>query len=67
MAWVRQIFSSYLFPIRLNDSSPHRRTCKQIVVQGILAIQEGLNPRLVEEKLSIYLAEHSAASQEQTP
>jgi chemotaxis protein MotA len=44
----------------------HGRTCKEIVVQGILAIQEGLNPRLVEEKLSIYLAEHSHTGQEQT-
>jgi chemotaxis protein MotA len=44
----------------------HARTCKEIVVQGILAIQEGLNPRLVEEKLRIYLAEHQTSAQEQT-
>jgi chemotaxis protein MotA len=41
----------------------HARICKEIIVQGIIAIQEGLNPRLVEEKLRIYLAEHHTASQ----
>jgi len=45
----------------------HARTCKEIIVQGILAIQEGLNPRLVEEKLRIYLAEHRAKSRGQAP
>jgi chemotaxis protein MotA len=45
----------------------HTRTCKEIIVQGILAIQEGLNPRLVEEKLRIYLGEHQTLSQEQAP
>jgi chemotaxis protein MotA len=41
------------------------RTCKEIIVQGILAIQEGLNPRLVEEKLRIYLNERQATAQDQ--
>jgi chemotaxis protein MotA len=45
----------------------HTRTCKEIIVQGILAIQEGLNPRLVEETLRIYLAEHRTLGQDQAP
>jgi chemotaxis protein MotA len=45
----------------------HARTCKEIIVQGILAIQEGLNPRLVEEKLRIYLSEQQTTGQEHAP
>lgn len=40
------------------------RVCKEIIIQGVLAIQEGLNPRLVEEKLRVYLAEAPAAREE---
>jgi len=40
------------------------RVCKELIIQGVLAIQEGLNPRLVEEKLRVYLAETPAAREE---
>ena len=50
---------------KLKRRHAHTRTCKEIIVQGILSIQEGLNPRLVEEKLRIYLDEPQATSQDQ--
>lgn len=43
------------------------RLCKEIIIQGVLAIQEGLNPRLVEDKLRIYLAERPVENQERAP
>ena len=36
------------------------RLCKEIIIQGVMAIQEGLNPRLIEDKLRIYVGEEAA-------
>ncbi len=34
---------------------------KTLIAEGVLSIQEGLNPRVLEEKLRAYLGEHGAA------
>lgn len=43
------------------------RLCKEVIIQGVLAVQEGLNPRLLEEKLQMYVTEQQPVSQEQAP
>ncbi|MBI3329612.1 MAG: flagellar motor protein [Nitrospinae bacterium] len=43
------------------------RICKEVIIQGVLAVQEGLNPRLLQEKLRMYLAEQRPAGQVQAP
>ena len=37
---------------------------KVLIVEGVLAIQEGLNPRVLEEKLRAYTGEHAAPAAE---
>ncbi len=53
------IFSNLVFlPIadKLDIRSKEERFVKNIIIQGVMAIQSGDNPRIVEQKLKIYLA-----------
>ena len=40
---------------RLRARHDEELLCKEIVAEGVLAIQEGDNPRYIEEKLTIFL------------
>lgn len=47
---------------RLNFASKQELAARQIVIKGIIAIQSGENPRIIEQRLSTYLAPASRAS-----
>jgi chemotaxis protein MotA len=41
---------------KLKDNTSHELMLKEIVVEGILSIQAGENPRVIEEKLKTFLS-----------
>lgn len=41
---------------KLKDNTEHEIAIKEVVVEGILSIQAGENPRVIEEKLKTFLA-----------
>lgn len=48
-----------LLPIsqRLRERHNQEMLCKEIVAQGVVAIQAGDNPRIIEQRLLVYLNE----------
>ncbi len=57
------------FPIASKLKARHDEEflCKQLVMEGVLAIQEGENPKFIEEKLSKLLPATSIVSSEEEP
>jgi chemotaxis protein MotA len=52
------------FSEKLAGLSGEEAICKEIILQGILGIQSGDNPRTVRQKLSAYLPPKVRAAQE---
>ncbi|MGB4373194.1 MAG: motility protein A, partial [Halanaerobiales bacterium] len=46
---------------KLKERSEEEILVKEIMIEGVLSIQAGENPRIVEEKLRAFLAEESGA------
>jgi chemotaxis protein MotA len=41
---------------KLRGRAHHSALCREIIIEGVVALQEGLNPRLIQQKLWGYLA-----------
>ena len=41
---------------KLKDNNSHEIALKEVIVEGILSIQAGENPRIIEEKLKTFLS-----------
>ncbi|PLS01434.1 flagellar motor stator protein MotA [Neobacillus cucumis] len=70
IATLLGIFSGYVLwhPIsnKLKRISKKEQDIKVMMIDGLLAIQDGLTPKLIERKLSVYLPSKARLKQEET-
>ena len=64
---VRSLLTSFFAPIakKLKIYSKEESLNKRMIIEGIMAIQQGDNPRIVERKLSVFLSPSMRGSAEE--
>jgi len=60
--WAVPTSCSCRSPPRSNASWPWRKKRRILIAEGVLSIQAGLNPRVLEEKIRAYAGNHGPAA-----